>query len=32
MNSKKKPVSLQLNPRFLGLKQSNQINTPNPKK
>ena len=28
---KKTPISLQLNPHFLGLKQENHINTPNSK-
>jgi hypothetical protein len=32
MNSKNKPVSLKLNPQYLGFKSNNQINTPNSKK
>ena len=31
MNSKKKPISLQLNPQFIGLQPTSQINTPNSK-
>lgn len=32
MDSKNKPIFMQLNPHFLGFKQDKQINTPNSKK